>query len=55
MLMTHQDLLIKMNELESKVAYHDKSIKQVFTYIRQFLREQNQTLEPIGFKQNNKE
>ena len=51
MLLTHKDLLIKMNELESKVTNHDKSIKQVFAYLKQFLKEQGKTSKSIGFKQ----
>lgn len=50
MLITHQDLLIKMNELESKVSNHDKSIKQVFAYLKQFVKEQEEPRETIGFK-----
>lgn len=51
MLLTHQDLLIKMNELESKVTNQDKSIKQVFAYLKQFIKEQKEPIEPVGFKQ----
>ena len=51
MLLTHQDLLIKMNELESKVANQDKSIKQVFAYLKQFVQEKKEPKESIGFKQ----
>lgn len=54
MLLTHQDLLIKMNELESKVSNHDKSIKQVFAYLKQFVKDQTTPIEPIGFKQKKK-
>lgn len=52
MLATHQDLLIKMNELESKVSNQDKSIKQVFAYLKQFVKEQEEPRNPIGFKTN---
>jgi hypothetical protein len=34
MLLTHKDLLLKMNELENKVINQDKSIKQVFAYLK---------------------
>ena len=54
MLLTNQDLLIKMNELESKVSNHDKSIKQVFAYLKQFVKEQKEPKEPVGFKQKKK-
>jgi len=55
MLLTHQDLLIKMNTLESKVANQDKSIKQVFDYLKQFVKEQSEPRKPIGFKVDKKD
>ena len=51
MLLTHKDLLLKMNELENRVINHDKSIKQVFAYLKQFIKEREKPREPIGFKQ----
>jgi len=54
MLLTHKDLLIKMNELESKVTNQDKSIKQVFAYLKEFVKHKKEPLEPIGFKQQRK-
>ena len=54
MLLTHQDLLIKMNELEAKVWNHDKSIKQIFAYLKALIKEKDQPREPIGFKTKGK-
>ena len=54
MLLTHQDLLIKMNELEAKVGNHDKSIKQIFAYLKALVKEKDQPREPIGFKTKGK-
>ena len=54
MILTHKDLLVKMNELEAKVTNHDKGIKQVFSYLKQFIKEQKEPTEPIGFKQQKK-
>ena len=54
MLLTHQDLLIKMNELEAKVGNHDKSIKQIFAYLKALIKEKDQPREPIGFKTKGK-
>ncbi len=51
MLLTHKDLLLKMNELESKVTNHDKSIKQVFDYLNRFIKENTTPQKAIGFKQ----
>ena len=38
MILSHKDLLAKMNELEAKVTNHDKSIGQVFDYLKQFVK-----------------
>ncbi len=54
MLLTHKDLLLKMNELESKVSNHDKSIKQVFAYLKEFVKEKSEPRKSIGFKQKKK-
>ena len=51
MLLTHKDLLLKMNALETKMSNQDRSIKQIFTYLRQLIKEENKPREPIGFKQ----
>jgi len=55
MLLTHKDLLLKMNKLESKVINQDKSIKQVFDYLNRFIKENNNSKEAIGFKQKGKD
>ena len=54
MLLTHQDLLIKMNELETRIGNHDKSIKQIFAYLEELIKEKGQPREPIGFKTKGK-
>ena len=50
MLLTHKDLLSKVNELEAKISNQDKSIKQVFAYLKELIREKELPREPIGFK-----
>ncbi|MGB3851600.1 MAG: ORF6N domain-containing protein [Tunicatimonas sp.] len=55
MLITHQDLLLKFNELEARVGKHDQSISQIFAYLKQLLQEQSEPREPIGFKPTKKE
>ena len=54
MLLTHKDLLLKMNEIESKVANQDTSIKQIFSYLKQLIKEESKPKEGIGFKQKMK-
>ena len=50
MILTHKDLLVKMKELESKVADHNISIEQIFAYLKQLIQTKNWPTEPIGFK-----
>ena len=54
MLLTHKDLLLKMDELERKVAGQDDKIKLVFDYLKQFIKEQEEPRKEIGFKLKNK-
>ena len=54
MILTHKDLLIKVNDLEVKVSNQSKSIKQVFAYLKELIKEQEQPREPIGFKTKGK-
>lgn len=55
MVLTHQDILLKLNELESKITNQDKSIRQLFDYLRQFINNQNEPIKTIGFKRRNEE
>ena len=50
MLLTHKDLLAKVSELEAKVSNQDKSIRQIFAYLKELIQEKDQPREPIGFK-----
>jgi len=51
LVLTHKELLIKLNELETKMSTYDRSMQKVFEYLQQFIQEQNEPMEPIGFKQ----
>jgi len=50
MLLTHKDLLLKMEQLEKKVTKQDEKVKLVFEYLKQFIREQKTPRKKIGFK-----
>ena len=50
MVLTHQSILVKLNELESRVTNQDKSIRQLFDYLRQFISTHEDPPKPIGFK-----
>lgn len=55
LLVTHQDLLIMLNEVESKLNNHDNSIRQIFAYLKELIQEKDTPKEPIGFKPRGKE
>ena len=55
MLLTHQDLLIEMEEIRKKVSGQDEKIELIFNYLRQFVREQETKRTPIGFNRKNKQ
>ena len=50
MLLTHKDLLLKMEELEKKVATQDEKVMKIFNYLKQFIKEQEKPRKQIGFK-----
>ncbi len=55
MLATHKDLLLKFEQLETKLADHDSSIMLIMEYIKQFEEAKREELEQknrprIGFK-----
>jgi len=51
LLLTHKDLIGKMEELEQKVDGQDEKIQIVFEYLKQFIREQTTERSTIGFQQ----
>ena len=55
MVLTHQSILVKLNELESRVTNQDKSIHQLFDYLRQFISAQEEPPKQIGFKRKDEE
>jgi hypothetical protein len=55
MLSTHKDLLLKFEQLETKLAVHNDKIMLIFEYLKQFEEAKQQELEQkerpkIGFK-----
>jgi len=51
MLLTHKDILLKLDEIEKKVAGQDEKILMIFNYLKQFIREQETPRKRIGFKE----
>ena len=49
MLLTHKDLLLKIEQFEKRMDNQDKSIKQLFYYLKQLIQEKEKPRNPIGF------
>lgn len=52
MLLTHKDLLLKMEEIEKKVSGHDEQIITIFNYVKKFVTEEPKPRPIIGYKTN---
>ena len=52
MLLTHKDILLKLEKIERKVSDHDEKIKLIFEYLKKLLIQPKQERKQIGFKQN---
>ncbi len=55
MLLTHKDILLKLEKMEQKLSGHDEKILPIFEYLKQFEKTKQQELEQrnrpiIGFK-----
>jgi hypothetical protein len=50
MLLTHKDILMKLEEMERKVAGQDEKILMIFNYLKQFIKEQETPRKQIGYK-----
>jgi hypothetical protein len=54
MLLTHKDILLKLEQLERKVDRHDEDIQLIFNYLKQLLNPPQTPRRKIGFIQNDK-
>jgi len=50
MLLTHKDLLLKMEEIEKKVYNQDEQIMTIFKYVKKFVMEESAPRPKIGYK-----
>ena len=55
LLLTHKDILLKLEQLERKTGSHDEKIKLIFEYIRQLIQEKSEPRKRIGFKTRGEE
>ncbi len=52
MLLTHKDILLKLEQIEKKITGHDEDIQMIFTALKQLIHEPNPPRKRIGFKAN---
>jgi hypothetical protein len=50
MLLTHKDVLLKVEQLERKVINQDDDIKLIFDYLKELLNPKTEPMRKIGFK-----
>ena len=50
LLLNHQELFTKMEELERRLGDQDEKISQIFNYLRRFIQDQYAERKSIGFK-----
>lgn len=50
MLLSHKDVLLKLEIIEKQVISHDEQIKLIFEYLKELLSKPNPPRELIGFK-----
>ena len=51
MLLTHKDILLKLEQLEKSLMQHDDDIKVIFDYMKELLEPASGPMRKIGFKQ----
>lgn len=52
MILTHKDILLKLEQLERRVSGHDEQIELVFEYLKQLLSSPQEPRVQIGFKRD---
>jgi phage regulator Rha-like protein len=54
MLLTHKDILLKIEQMEKKITGHDEEIQMIFAAIKELLDPPQKPRKRIGFKVNSK-
>jgi hypothetical protein len=54
MLLTHKDILLKIEQMEKKITGHDEEIQMIFTAIKELLDPPPVKRKRIGFKVGSK-
>lgn len=53
MIITHKDILLKLEQLEKKVTVHDGDIEMIFSALKQLLNPPQEPRPRIGFRRRN--
>ena len=53
MIITHKDILLKLEQLEKKVTVHDGDIEMIFSALKHLLNPPQETRPRIGFRRQN--
>ncbi len=52
-ILTHKDILLKLEQIERKLISHDEELELIFKYLKELLNPAQKPIEPIGYKSNN--
>jgi hypothetical protein len=52
LMMTHKDILLKLEQMEQKVSNQDEDIQLIFQYLKELLNPPQEERNQIGFKSN---
>lgn len=52
LLLLDKDVLLKLNEIEEKVASQDQQILTIFNYLKKFIKEESEPRSKIGYKKD---
>lgn len=55
MMLTHKDILLKLEKLERHVMQHDEDVKVIFEYMKELLEPEAGPMREIGFKRKGEE
>ena len=55
MLLTHKDILLKLEKIEQKFSGHDKQIEVIFEYLKQLIQQPQPIRRKIGFRRKGEE
>ncbi len=54
LILTHKDLLLDMENIRKKVNGQDEKIEMIYNYLIQFVKQKEESIDPIGFRINGK-